>query len=205
LNSGRCGKQEKSERDLRWRLDCLSCLFDQPIPEPPNRSLLQRFGCRHCVVRELHWPVYRERLYQLLRPKVVLSINIPHKRQPLSRDSRTHNQVILRKRRALFAVRRGDAMGFKPKRPVLAIEVMSRGNARQSAGRLSGARFLRSSGLATTISSGATSQVWLLGRDIFPNHAGLPNQSALASDRPGGRPSPRQFQCPDNAARTSRR
>ena len=76
------------------------------------------------MVRELHGPVHRQRLYQTLCAKLVIDINISHQRQSLSRNSRAHNQLVIRKRWTLFAVRRGYAMGFKPKRPVLAIEIV---------------------------------------------------------------------------------
>ena len=42
----------------------------------------------------------------------------------MSRDRRSHDQVTFRKRRAFLGVRRVDAVGFEPKRPVLAAEVM---------------------------------------------------------------------------------
>src|SRR3954470_13080837 len=106
------------------RRDFVSRLFDEPIPKSPDRRLLQRLGCRDHVISELRRPIHRERLYQLLRSKVVLGVNIPHQRQPLSRDSGPHSQVAFRKRWAALAVRRGDAMGFEPKWPVLAIEVV---------------------------------------------------------------------------------
>ena len=51
----------------RCRLsDSPSRLFDQPVPKPPNRGLLQGRGCRDGIIRELRRPFHRERLYQPL-------------------------------------------------------------------------------------------------------------------------------------------
>src|SRR5579872_2234642 len=116
------------------RRDFLSRLSDQPISKPPNRRLLQRLGCRDRIISELRGPIHPKRLYQLLRSKIVLGINIPHERQSLSSNSRAHDQVIIRKRWTLSAVGRSYAMGFEPKRPVTAIEVVEQGKC-QAIGR----------------------------------------------------------------------
>ena len=44
----------------------------------------------------------------------------------MSHDGGLDNQVMFRERRACSTVRRGDAMCFEPKRPVLTVEVMEK-------------------------------------------------------------------------------
>jgi hypothetical protein len=75
----------------------LACFPNEPIAEVAHSGPLQRFGSRDSIVGKSCRPSHGQRLHESSRTKIIVGIDVPGKRQPLTGHRRPDHKMVVGK------------------------------------------------------------------------------------------------------------